>query len=265
MPLTRGGKNGAADILWEGARMRTSLLSLLGAATFVVAASGQQPRELVERAIKAHGGADRLSRQRLMREQASGVVHAAGTTKDVTSETLIRHPSQFRNARTMRVSGKPWHITQVLDGDRGWLNENGVTSQAEERTLAGWREQAHAHYLATLTPLLAADKGYELAALDEVKINGRAAQGIKVSCKGHREVRLWFDRESGLLVRKDFQAREGGKEAVQEEVFSDFKEFDGLKRPTRVVISFNGVTQAELTITDVRFLDRVDDKEFARP
>jgi hypothetical protein len=155
-------------------------------------------------------------------------------------------------------------LIQVLDGERGWVNERGLSRAADARTVAGWKELAHAGYLATLTPLLAADKGYTLTALGESRVDDRPALGVKVTLKGFRDVRLFFDSQTGLLVRKTFETGEG-KGAVQEETYSDFKEFDGLKRHQRTVIRKGGLPHAEAKLTALRFPARVDDRAFARP
>ena len=52
---------------------------------------------------------------------------------------------------------------------------------------------------------------------------------------------------------------------MQEEIYSDFKEVEGLKRPSRVRILINGAPHVEASIRSTEFLDRIDDKEFAKP
>ena len=52
---------------------------------------------------------------------------------------------------------------------------------------------------------------------------------------------------------------------MQEEIYSDFKDVNGLKRASRVQILLNGVPHIEAIIRSTEFLDRVDDKEFSKP
>ena len=47
-----------------------------------------------------------------------------------------------------------------------------------------------------------ADKGYRFTLLGESKVQGKPAAGLKVACPEQRDVCLWFDRESGLLVKR---------------------------------------------------------------
>src|SRR5258708_14099619 len=99
----------------------------------------------------------------------------------------------------------------------------------------------------------------------ESKVQGKPAFGIKVGCPEQRDVCLWFDRASGLLVKRDFRPHAAGPDSVQEEIYSDFKDVNGLKRATRVQILINGVAHAEATIRSTELLERVDDKEFTKP
>ncbi len=242
----------------------TSICLLLTLAAFGEPPAGDDPQAVIRRGIRAHGGADRLDRLRLVRETTEGTLTVLSRTTAFTSETLQRLPGQFRHTLTSEVGGKDLRIVQVFDGKQGWLIEGGLTRAVDDRILAGWKATAHAAHVASLTPLLAADKGYRLTSLGEKPVLGKPALGVKVSAPEQRDVCLWFDRKTGLLVKRDLHPH-ATAESVQEEIYSDFKDVDGLQRPTRVKVLINGVPHAECTIRSTQFLDRVDDKEFARP
>lgn len=231
----------------------------------VVADQEKDARSLLMRAIKAHGGPDKLAQLRTVREQSRGVLTVLGMKVSFTTESLFRAPNQFRISQTTEIRGKQLHIVQVFDGGKGWRVEGGVPKAVDDKTAANWKELAHATYVATLTPLLAADKGYQLTALGEAEVKGKKALGVKVTLKGRRDVLLYFDRASGLLVRKSYQPRPGGKEAVQEEVYSDFKEVEGVKRPARVTVLLGAIPHAEIDVLTTSFPERVEDKEFSKP
>jgi hypothetical protein len=227
--------------------------------------AGSDPQAILRRAIEAHGGADKLDRMRLVREHTAGVLHLSGKQVAFTAEAVQRLPNQYRHSLTSEVGGKKLVVVQVYDGKQGWLQEGGLTRAVDGKALAGWKATAHAAHVATLTPLLAADKGYRLTVLPEEKVHGRSAVGIKVTHEDHRDVALFFDRQTGLLVKKVLRPHPGGPESVQEEVYSDFKSVSGLKRPSRVQILLNGVPHVEGSIRETVFLDKVEDKEFTKP
>jgi hypothetical protein len=227
--------------------------------------AGTNPLELIRRGIEAHGGPDKLDRLRQVREQTAGTLYLLGEKIPFTSETVQRLPGQFRHSLVSEVGGKKLNVVQIYDGKQGWLTEGGLTRAVDDRTLAGWKAISHAAHVTSLTPLLAADKGYKLTALGPCKVQGKPAWGVRVSCPEQRDVSLYFDRETGLLVKRDSRPHAGGADSVQEEIYSDFKDVGGLKRPTRIVVLLNGVMHAEAVIRSTQTLDRIDDKEFSKP
>jgi hypothetical protein len=251
--------------------MRPVSLSL-AALTFAVLLPGasaepaldKDAQAILRRAIKAHGGTGKLNRTRLTRERTRGTLLVMGTKVSFTSEILVRMPDQFRNVLTSEVGGRKVQVLQVFNGTRGWTSEAGVARRVGDSVVNSWKEMAHAAHVAMLTPLLAADKGYTLVALGESDVGGRKAVGVKVSVKGRNDVRLYFDRENGLLVKKSFQPGEN-KDAVRDEVYSNFKEFEGLLRPTRTTVLLGGKLHAEVELVALEFLQSVSDKEFDKP
>lgn len=226
---------------------------------------GAEPRELIKKSIDAHGGAEKLDRLRLVREETRGTIEIAGIKTEFTAEALQRLPAQFRHTLKAEIAGKKLHVIQVFDGKDGWLKEGGELRPTDERTREGWKATAHAAHLASLTPLLAGDKGYRFTALGEAKVLDKPALGVKIACPNQRDVNLWFDRASGLLVKKDLRPHAGSPASLQEEIFSDFRDIDGLQRPSRMRILINGELHAEGRIVATKFLDKLDDKEFGKP
>ena len=127
------------------------------------------------------------------------------------------------------------------------------------------KEELHVEYVQTLVPLLK-DKAYTLNALGEIKIHDRPAVGIRVTSKGHKDVNLYFDKATGLLTKSERRALNDNKMEVSEETFyGDYKDVDGVKVPMKVVVHHDGKKYVEMEITEQRFLDQLDDSEFARP
>src|SRR5262245_18027884 len=105
--------------------------------------TGDDPRELIRRAIEAHGGPDRLDRLRQVREQTAGTLHLLRDKSPFNSETVQRLPGQFRHTLVSEVGGKKLHIVATYDGKQGWLTEGEVSRPVDEKTLAGWKVVSH--------------------------------------------------------------------------------------------------------------------------
>lgn len=242
---------------------RTAGLLLLLAAP---AAPGATPREIVARAAEAHGGAARLARDRAERVRMQGKIIFNGNLVPFTANSTLQLPGRFKNVLQMGEGADKSHtLVQLINGDKLVVTVDGQPLQLPPPALAEIRMTLDVQRACRLVPLLN-DRSYELAPAGEEKVNNRSADGVKVSAKGHKDLRLWFDRQTGLLLKTEHALEDGGgKEVLQEEFYGEFKEFGGVRRWTRVVVFRGGKKVLEAEVLDVRYPDRVDDAEFARP
>jgi hypothetical protein len=72
---------------------------------------------------------------------------------------------------------------------------------------------------------------------------------VLATSKGQRDIRLFFDKKTGLLVKIERQAFDDAtkKEVPQEEIFSDFKDVAGLQTPMKQVWRRAGKNVLEVT------------------
>ena len=54
-----------------------------------------------------------------------------------------------------------------------------------------------------------------------------------------------------------------GQPAKQEIIFKDYKDVDGVKRPTKFVMLYDGKKFLEATVVEQHMLEKIDDKEFS--
>ena len=111
------------------------------------------------------------------------------------------------------------------------------------------------------------DKNYTISPLGEIKVNDGAAVGIKVASKGHRDVNLYFDKQSGLMVKRETRALDlQNQQEVSEETFiRDYQDKEGLKTAKKVDVFRDGKKIMEAEILDVKFVDKLDDSQFQKP
>ena len=109
-------------------------------------------------------------------------------------------------------------------------------------------------------------KAFRLAPLGEVNIDKRPARGVWVSSKGHRDVNLYFDKETGLLVKTETRVKDDNDQEVTEETFlGDYKEVQGTKQATKLTVKRDGELYLESEVTDYRLAEKLDDRVFAKP
>jgi hypothetical protein len=247
--------------------------SLLAAAVCVLLASagpalGQdETRAIIDKAVKALGGRDKLEklRQASTRTTGKGTVHLLGGF-DVTYEAF----GQGGNSKEVlegEVAGQKFNQTVLLDGKKLHLYVNGKEYKLDEkRADALAREQAH---VAAVMDLVFADKkaGYKLSPLGEVKVNDKPAVGVRVSSEGYRDINLFFDKASGLPVKTEGRTLDiqSGEEQTEEKLLSDYKETDGVQRPGKLVVLRDGKKIFTLKIDEIKVVDKFDKDFFTKP
>jgi hypothetical protein len=126
-------------------------------------------------------------------------------------------------------------------------------------------ETKYADQVTLMTPLLD-DKKFQLSALGEKKVQNRPVIGVKVSATGHRDIELYFDKETGLLAKvKRMALNPNMVAAVQEEYWSDVKDTAGVKRPRKFQVYQDGKLFMEGELTDVKYPNQVDHSLFEKP
>lgn len=210
---------------------------------------------VVDKAIKAMGGAAVLAKHRSSIWKERGTYYGMGAGLPYTAEYAIEIPTKFR----FSVESA---FTIVVNGDKGWAND----AEMPKEQLDEQREQLHQ---AGLTHMLALkDKAYEITSLPELKVDDKPAVGIKVSSKGHRDFSMYFDKESGLLVKTSCKAKDfeqGGKEVTQETYYQAYKDQDGTKIVAKILMLRDEKKFVEAEMIEWKFTDKIDPKLFEKP
>jgi hypothetical protein len=242
-------------------RKTVALLFVLASAGFGRAADAD-PRALVDQAIRAHGGNRLAKAQTAVRELKGSMMLGTGEVP-FTAEMATQLPEKLRATFDVDAGGQKLQMILVVNGNRGWRSAGGAVADLTPLELAELREEAYISWVETLLPLR--DTAFQLAALPEVKVDGKPALGVKVSRQGYVDLELYFDKDSHLLVKVARKTREAGRAVTKERVFAEPKAFDGLRLPSKVQDFTDGRKVAEATVTGYKFPSKVDDNQFAKP
>jgi hypothetical protein len=239
-----------------------------GALLFATGAFAQdEARAIVEKAIQAQGGEANVAKLRTMRIKVEGTAALIPGQPDLpfTIEDTWQMPTRYKTTSTFQLTGRKLIQTQVIDGDRGWIRIDGQTQDLPKEAITEMSEQKYAEDLDRLAFLKG--RGIQLSALDEIKVDGRPAVGIIVKSAGHRDVKLYFDVASGLLVKREHRVLDpsSGAEVRQEVVFGDYQTKDGLKHYKKITAYRDGQKVLEAKVTEIEFFKNLDEKMFARP
>jgi outer membrane lipoprotein-sorting protein len=220
-------------------------------------------RAVIDKAIKAHGGADNLKKFPASVIKSKGTYYGMGEGIEYTQEISIQHPGQMR----VEVDANNFKFVQVFDKNKGWRKiGDGDAEKMSKEEVAEAQEQMYAGGLTHLVVLQ--DKSYKLAPLGEIKVGDRAAIGVRVEHEGHRPVSMYFDKDKGLLLKVETNGKDtqnDNKEFTAEELFSEYKKVDGLMVAHKVTINRDGKKYLEYEITEYKPSEKLDDSVFAKP
>jgi len=227
------------------------------------AAAQDDPKAVIQKAIQAKGGADRIDRYPAAVIESKGTLFQGGHTVPFTARTVYELPDRGRIALEQEGLGGKVQAVQVFDGSKARVVVNGHAKELSDVQTRDFRESIHAQNVMRLTPLLKAP-GFTLTAAEGTTVGGKPAVGVKVASKDHRDVTLYFDRDTGLLVKAERAVLNPvGKEVKQEQTFADYKAFEGLKHPLHTVVTRDGQKLMESETVDFKPLEKADPKEFA--
>ena len=247
----------------------TGALACLAVAAGLPGAEDKPPsaRALVNRAVKALGGAEKLARYQAATWQGKGTYRPGGVGESWTFR--LQGARQGADQLALKVAatiGKVEYTrTLVVTGSRGWLKLNDRLAPLSKEHLAEEKERLYANWVATLAPL--ADKGFRLTLVKP----GTAgeAPGVKVSRAGHRDVLLFFARKSGLLVKRETTIKDlsvPGRTIREEVFFSDHRPTSaGVKHAFKVKVHQDDRFVSETTLTEIKLHEKLPASTFAKP
>jgi hypothetical protein len=225
-------------------------------------------RAVVDRAVRAMGGKDKLARLQAVTWKGKGSVQIEAVKVAFTDELSARGLGLFRWQVAAEVNGRALGLALVFNGEKAWFRpDNAATAldfpkQYAPQFRADLRAVRLAQHLLPLT-----DKAYRLSHLGELKVGDRAAVGVKASHKDWPDLDLFFDKETGLPVRAEMRLKEGtdGPEVVHVFTFGAYKETDGIKHFTQVALRRDDKLTLEAEATEVSFPEALDDSSFEKP
>jgi len=91
---------------------------------------------------------------------------------------------------------------------------------------------------------------------------------VHVEHKGYRDINLYFDKESNLLLKMETRIKDplrGGEEVAAETLYSDYRNVDGVMTAHKIAIKYDGKTYIESEVTEVKYAERLDDHVFEKP
>jgi outer membrane lipoprotein-sorting protein len=222
-------------------------------------------KAFLRKAIKAHGGEENLAKYKAFTVKFKGTMDLMGMKAPIEGETSLQKPDKLKTSVEIDFNGKKIPIVQVYDGKTFWVSALGKTQEIKDDKILNEMRESLTVEGAGMTEFVKAP--YELSSLGEVMVKGKAALGIRVSKKGQRDLSLFFDKKTHLMVKIERRAYDSmnKEEVTQEKFMSDFQDVNGTKMPRHIEVVNDGKQFMEMEISDTKVYEKLDPSMFAMP
>jgi hypothetical protein len=242
--------------------MLASLIFLIGSS---LAHADEGAPAILDKAIKALGGQDALSKIKAISLKGKGTINIMGNDNPFSVSVILQGLDHSKQEFEGEFGGMKIKGVSILAGDKGWRSFNGMTMDLEGDQL---NEAKRTQYMQVMTtnPTILKGNGFKVATAPSEKVGGKTALGLKITGPDGKTCTLYIDEASGLPVKmvakvKDFQ----GEEFTQATTYSDYKDFQGIKKATKMESTRDGEKFQHQEVTEFKILDSVDPKTFAEP
>ena len=254
--------------------MRRVLLAVLSALVVfgplsVVRATDADVKAILDKAIKAHGGEEALSKYQATRAVNKGKLTLPGLGEvEFTQEMALMHPNKLREKLDFEIMNTKITVTTLVNGDKVSIEANGKEVPVTDNIKKALENARHLMRVAHLVGLTA-DKNLELSSAGEVKVEGKPVVGVLVKSKDGKDVLLFFDKESGLLVKMEHRTVEPmtGQDITEERIILEYSKPgpEGIPTPKKVLVKRDGEKFLEAEVSESKLLEKLDDSEFTKP
>lgn len=225
---------------------------------------------VINRGIGAIGGEVRLAKATAVTTKIRGAFVLGDNAFDFRIEQTTDGLNRVRSTFEGDFSNNKATTVTVIDGDKGWIKEGEM--EARELEKEEIVDDKWGRFSQSMDLLLVALREKNLKFTTEIagdqKVGHKLAAGVSVTGPGDKHFTVYFDKQSGLPVKvvADLPDPESpGQEFTQETYFSSYRDFSGIKRATKVEMKRDGHTFIKIELLDVKVLDKVDRKTFAKP
>jgi hypothetical protein len=224
-----------------------------------------QVNQVLDKAIKALGGEANLSKALNVHWKSKAKVTIEGNENEMTSEVTTEGLDHQRVVFDGEFNGNKVEGLSILSGNKGWRKLGGNVMELDEDAVKNEKRNLYLAIVGT-TVLPLKGNGFKVETAPDETINGKPAAGLKVTGPDGKDFTIYYDKESGLPVRQVAKvAGWTGEEYMQEVNYSDYKDFGGIKKPTKLSIKRDGEEFVRSEVTEFKVLDKVPAETFAEP
>jgi hypothetical protein len=246
-----------------------AMLSTVGLLAFGanLHAADDQPKDVIAKAIKAHGGEEALTKYKAGTSSGKGKITIPGVGEvEFTQESAHMLPDKLKESLEMKVAGQNLSVLTLVNGDKMSIEANGKAIDLDDKMKDALKGVGHMLKVGKLVSLTT-EKGYELSLIGEDKVENIPAIGIRVVAKGQKDINIYFDKQTNLLVKLEYRSTDPftQNEINEERIIAEYsKNKDGIPVPKKVIVKHDSKTFLEIELSDVQYLEKLDESDFKK-
>jgi len=236
--------------------MRLPFAIVMVGLALALPAAPQNVDQILDRYVQAVGGKDAL--EKVTSRSMKGTLDNSDDGTTSPAEVFAKAPNKFLSVVSLGESGQ---ALEAFTGDTGWAKDpdSGLHDMSKQDLIAARRDYEFYREikLKELFPKMALGGKARVADRDAYVVEATTADGATE--------KLYFDVQSGLLVRRDFERINIDDGIVLWEVdYDDYKDVDGVKVPATVT---RKTPDFSLTwrFTEIKNNVPIDDGKFSKP
>jgi hypothetical protein len=244
----------------------TLAVGFLALAAPSLQADEQDVKTTIDKAIKALGGEEKLGKVDAYSWKSKGKITFNDNESDVTLQGIMQGLDHYRGQFEGDFGGNKIEGVTIVNGDKGWRKFNDNLMEMDADALANEKRNVYMNVVTVTILPLKKGKGFKVESAGEEKVGDRPAVVLKVTGPDGKDFRLFLDKESGLPVKSEATvAGFDGMDVLQESIYRDYKDFQGIKKATKTEIKRDGKKFLDQEITEFKVEDKVDPAQFAEP
>jgi outer membrane lipoprotein-sorting protein len=220
----------------------------------------EKAKALLDRAVAAKGGLDRLRAiKRITAKAKTSMTAADGREQQGESTTYLEYPNQVR-VETRLPTG---YTLQVYDGERAWVRDRHGVQEVPAPYIRDLQTSLRRD---TISVLLAAIQGSVRARVlpDFRDGAGKVHQALELSIDDLvGPMVLYIDPETGLISKQTYVAGDPGQ--MIEEMFADYRRVDGVQIAYTANVRVAGKPTLQRHVSEITINPQPDPTRFKRP
>lgn len=231
---------------------------LLAGSIMMVAASGTAHAQSLEEVLDKHFKA--VGQENLLKKETYTVVASIEQMGMELPMTMkLKRPDKFR----MELEMQGQKMVQAYDGEKGWMIAPWMSSEPQDLSGAELTQaMEQANFDGELYNYK--DKGAEASLVGKVNVEGTPMYNIKITDQNGTVKNYFIDADEYLIRKVKAKVSAQGQEVEVEQNLGEYKEFEGVKMPTKIE-SKNPMGTAVINFKDIKFNETMDESMFKKP